>query len=235
MKVIVFTAIVGRCDSLKPAPSGADRAVLFTDRLEMVHQNDDESLGWQIAYVSAANPRRHAWELRCRPHNYLAAFNLDEGDRSIWIDASYTLTDLPKLIKDASGSDIAALPHQKRKNCYEEGAEIIRIGQAGAADVQRQLDGYRREGFAPESLSVSCIIVRTNAPRVIDFNERWSAEIQKHPGDNTQISLEYCAWKAGLSIKRLTGTRHTNPYAQHDHADHKRQRQPYDTDVKVNA
>lgn len=225
MKTIVFTAILGTCDSLKPAPKGADRCVCFVDDIA---QHPD-SKGWElVAWHYAGDPRREAWRVRCVPHLVLGDY-----DRVIWIDASFTLTNLPLLLKDAGKAPIAALPHQARKDCYEEAREIVRIGQAPAEPVNRQMRAYREEGFKPTSLSISCIIVRSNAPDVTAFNEEWARQIQLHPGDNTQLSIEYSAWKHGLAIKRLHGVRKDNPYASHDHADHKRRRKPYDTAVTV--
>jgi hypothetical protein len=146
---------------------------------------------------------------------------------SVWFDASFTVTDLPKLLRDSAGHDLSALRHHKRSSAYDEGLEVIKNGQSDSIDVTKQLGGYRREGFEPSSLSISCIIVRQNNTRVTAFNELWDAEIKKNPGDNTQLSLDYCAWKTGVGVHHLEGSRHTNPYAVHDAADHKRRRKPY--------
>ncbi len=183
--------------------------------------------GWEMAYCKAQDPRRDAWRTRAVPPPWLWS----ERDTLVWIDASFTLTDLPRLLSDAGKAEIAALRHQKRKSCYEEGKEIVRVGQASSADVRRQLDGYRKAGYPGMPLSISCVIVRQHTAKVQAFNETWAAEIAKHPGDNTQLSLDYSAWTQGLQIKALSGTRHDNPYATHDHDDHKKRRKPYATEV----
>jgi len=214
----VFTTIFGRSDSLKPAPAGADRSVCFVDDPSIY----DDTRGWELVTHAATNPRREAWHLRCIPHRLFP-----EADQTVWIDASFTLTDLPRLLRDASGRPLAGLRHQARKTCYEEGREIIRIGQWDAAPVQRQLEQYRREGYRPRALTIACILVRQHTPAVAQFNERWDAEIQAHPSDNTQISLDYCAWKTGIGVHHLRGVRKDNPYSTHDHRDHKNRRKPY--------
>lgn len=168
------------------------------------------------------NPRREAWRLRSLSHRLFP-----DCSASVWADASFTITDLPRLLRDSEGHLLSALQHHKRKDCYEEGQEVARVGQSEAFDVGQQLGGYRAEGFKPSSLSISCIIVRRNNPRVNAFNELWDSEIHKHPGDNTQLSLDYCAWKTGIGVHNLEGTRHDNPYAVHDAKDHKRRRKPY--------
>lgn len=218
MRVIVFTAILGGSDCLKQAPVGVD-AVCFTDDLSQ------DAKGWTLVPTGiVGDPRRQAWNLRCRPDVYLGPHDL-----SIWTDASFTVTDLPLLLKHSAKHPLSALKHQARHSCYEEAAEIIRIGQADAKDVTPQMDRYRAEGFKPDSLSISCVIVRQNIAPVQAFNQLWEREIQQHKGDNTQLSIEYAAWKSGLTIHRLEGVRKDNPYASHDHRDHKKRRKPYDT------
>lgn len=216
--VIVYTTIFGGSDSLKPAPKGVD-AVCYVDWNEPYTLDKRWTL--KPCHIEG-DPRRTAWHLRCIPHELFP-----DADRTIWIDASFTLTNVDRLLKDAGDAEIAALRHHRRSTCYEEGAEVVATGQAELSDVRAQLNGYRRVGFEPTHLSISCILVRANTPAVRNFNLTWDQEINRHPGDNTQLSLDYAAWKQGLTIKALKGSRHDNPYAQHDAKDHKRRRKPY--------
>ena len=228
--VVVYTAILGGCDSLKPAPKGADRCVCYTDNAYLLHcvPGSGDCLGWEFIEVSEGggypqgSSRRAAWYLRCVPHDLFPVH-----DVSVWIDASFTLTNLPKLLKDSAGHELSALRHHGRTTIDQEAAAIVKAGQATEAEVSAQVNAYRREGFGMTPLSVSCILVRQNTPKVKAFNELWDAEIQKYPGDNTQLSLDYCAWKTGLFWHALEGGRLANPYAVHDRADHKRRRKPY--------
>ena len=216
MSVVVFTAILGGSDSLKPAPVGADRCICITDDI-----NQDPK-GWELVWADPHdNPRRSAWRLRCVPHT------LFEHDVSIWVDASFTVTDLPRLLRDSEGHELSGLRHHARHSFLEEGAEIIRVGQADATAVKAQLSAYARAGFHQSALTISCVLVRANTPKVRAFNERWDAEIRTYSGDNTQLSLDYSAWASGLAVHHLSGVRKDNPYAVHDHADHKRRRKPY--------
>lgn len=221
--IVVYTAILSACDSLKPAPVGADRCVCFTDiPALLIDPKGWEIVEWKAESWKEPDPRREAWRLRCIPHELFS-----EATRTIWIDASFTLTDLPRLLRESRGYDLCALAHQKRTSCYEEAREIVRVGQGQATDVNDQMQAYRRVGFNPPGLSISCVIVRTNTRKVQVFNVAWDLEIRAHAGDNTQLSLDYCAWQSGLTVHHLTGVRKANPYAQHDHADHKKRRQPY--------
>ena len=216
--VIVFTTIFGASDSLKPAPRGADRCVCFTDRPSRY----PDPRGWELVQRSVTDPRREAWHLRCVPHELFPAY-----DRSVWVDASFTMIDLPRLLRDSGSAPIAALRHHERDTCYREGRRLVRNRQATPEDIERQLGDYERAGFAPRHLSISCVIVRDRSEAVRGFNETWDQQICTYPGDNTQVSLDYSAWVNGLTIHGLKGTRHHNPYAQHDHFDHRRRRRPY--------
>lgn len=217
---IVFTAILGDCDSLKLAPKGADRCVCFVDDLSRFTNAN----GWELqaAPLSRADARRSAWYLRCVPHILFPGYS-----RVVWIDASFTLTDLPRLLKDAGEAPIAALRHHNRSSCYAEGKILVKVRQAKEHHIRPQLDHYLRSGFNPSHLSISCIIVRDHSATAERFNTTWARQIDAYLGDNTQVSLDYSAWVNGTEIRALKGTRHDNPYSTHDHLDHKKRRRPY--------
>lgn len=238
---IVYTAILGTSDSLKPAPKGADRCVCFVD--DPAAYPDPK--GWELVrHDYRGDPRREAWRLRCVPHLLFCYEKYPIGaptvraetyNRVVWIDASFTLTDLPRLVRDAGDAKVAALRHHRRRTPYEEAAEIVAIGQAPADDVQRQVAAYQKAGYEPSHLSISCVIVRNASDGARRFNETWAEQIAEFPSDNTQVSLDFSAWANGLSIHPLRGTRHENPYAVHDAKDHKKRRKPYVTAQGVGA
>lgn len=216
---IVYTAILGGSDSLKPAPKGADRCVCFVDDPAQY----PDAKGWElIAHRYSGDPRREAWRLRCVPHTLFPKY-----DRVIWIDASFTLTNLPLLLEHAGKAPIAALRHHRRQTPYQEAVELVKVGQAHKADIDRQVADYRAKGYPGSHLSISCIIVRDHSDSVHWFNVAWQAQIEIHPGDNTQVSLDFCAWFHDMTIKPLMGSRLANPYSTHDGADHKKRRRPY--------
>lgn len=216
---VVFTTIFGGSDSLKPAPTGADHCVCFTDA---IGEHDTTQQGWTLFGQAVGEPRRDAWRMRCKSIELFP-----QADRTVWIDASFTLTDLPRLLRDAGTAPIAALRHHRRASITQEAKELVAVGQARQRDIDRQLDDYAEVGFAASHLSISCVIVRDRSEPVRRFNETWAAQIETHLGDNTQLSLDYSAWANGLTIAPLRGTRHQNPYSTHDHADHKKRRKPY--------
>ena len=216
---VVYTAILGACDSLKPAPRGADRCVCFVDDPAAY----SDAKGWTlVAHRYAGDPRREAWRLRCVPH---ALFH--DATRTAWVDASFTVTDLAALLRDAGDAPVSALRHHRRSSCYDEAAAVVKVNDARPEDVRHQMAAYRAQGFAPEHLSISCIVVRDASPQALAFGETWQREIAAWPCDITQLSLDYSAWANGFSIVALRGTRHANPYSVHDHLDHKKRRKPY--------
>lgn len=219
MKTIVYTAILGGSDSLKPAPVGAHRCVCFVDEPAIY----PDAMGWELVRTAiVGDPRRQAWGLRAKPHNLFFDY-----DRVVWIDASFTLTNLPRLLNDAGPAPIAALRHHARATCYQEADQIAKVGQARRSDLQQQMEAYRREGFKPSHLSISCIVVRDRSQTAERFSDTWAKETDTWLGDNTQLSLDYSAWKHGTEIRALQGIRHDNPYSSHDHLDHKQRRRPY--------
>lgn len=219
---IVYTTIFGGCDSLKPAPAGADRCVCFVDDVSRY----PDAKGWELVAIGVLDARREAWHLRAVSHRLFP-----EAARTVWVDASFTITDLPRLLRDAGKAPIAALRHHERHSCYDEAREIVKVGQATKSDVWPQMHKYKERRFRPEHLSISCILVRANTQKVTDFNETWDTQIRTYRGDNTQLSLDYSAWVNGLRIEALQGSRLHNPYGKHAHRDHKRRRKPYDTEV----
>ncbi len=217
---VVYTAILGTSDSLKVAPKGADRCVCFVDNPDD-HTNPN---GWElIGHTYSGDPRREAWRLRAVPDWPFGT----SYDRIVWIDASFTLTDLPRLLKDAEGAKVAALRHHARVSPFVEADTLVKVGSARREDAKRQVADYVKAGFKPSHLSISCIVVRDRSEQARRFNQTWDNQIAAYPGDNTQVSLDFSAWANGFEIKALKGTRHQNPYSTHDHLDHKKRRKPY--------
>ena len=218
MKTILYTAILRGSDSLKPAPPGVE-AVCFVDYPSAV----GDARGWIIVgHVYNGDPRREAWRLRCQSHVLFG-----EYDRAVWLDGSFRYVDFARLLEDAGDGELVALRHPHRSSAYEEGPALVAENRGTAEGVQRQLDAYRAEGFAPTSLSAANVLIRRHTPAVIDFNERWRVELDRWPDDNAQLSLDYCAWKAGLTVQYARGTYIDNPYVQYDQEDHRARWRPY--------
>lgn len=215
---VVYTAVLGGSDTLKQAPMDcADRCYCYTDR------PDQDPKGWTLRPWSILeNSRWDAWRLRCRPDLLFPT-----ADRTLWLDASFEMLNVAALLNESSDADMAGLRHHERNSCYEEGDELIKIGQSAKGDVVDQLKDYRRSGFRPTVLTTSGILVRQRTKTVAAFNRLWEREIDANAGDNTQLSLDYSAWKVGVDITHLRGTYPDNPYVRYDAEDHHLHRRPY--------
>lgn len=215
--IVLYTTIFAQSDLLKPRPAGADRAVCFTD------EPIGPALGWEIVVLPPpADPRRTAWRMRALSHEYLP-----DATVIVWADASFAICNLPRLVQDAGEAPLAGMRHPERSTCYEEGAEVVALGQSDRRAVETQLAGYRSVGFAPRSLTAANVLIRRHTPAVVAFNEDWAAELQRWPDDNAQLSLDYCAWRAGLDVHYLEGTYTANPYLHFDMGDHHARRRQY--------
>lgn len=218
MKTILYTAILRGSDALKPAPPGVE-AICFVDYPNAVR----DARGWTIVpHVYDGDPRREAWRLRCK-----ADLLFGEYDRAVWIDASFRYVDFARLLDDAGDGELVGMRHPHRSSAYDEGPVLVEEGRGCAAGVQAQLAAYRAEGFEPSNLTTAGILVRRPTPKIVRFNRLWQWEIERWRDDNTQLSLDYCAWKVGLEIEYLEGSYIDNPYITYDHEDHKLRWRPY--------
>lgn len=212
--IVLYTAIFGACDSLKPAPPGV-RAVCFTD---------DPALsgpGWEIVRrPTEPRARRAARLLKMTPHELFP-----EASASVWVDGSIAITDWPALMRDTAAAEIACCAHPDRSTCYAEGDTVVRLQIAHRAKVQAALELYRRDGFAPTALSTTGLFYRCHSPRMAAFNRMWRDHLDQY-GTNDQVHVDYCAWKAGVSVTHLPGHYRSNAFARYDQVDHHRRRKP---------
>lgn len=215
--IVLYTTIFADSDVLKPRPAGADLAVCYVDRPVAA------SLGWTIVELPPpADPRRTAWRMRALSH-----LTFPDATVVIWADASFAICNLPRLVEDAGVTSLAGLRHPERSSCYEEGAELVALGQSDRRAVEAQLASYRAAHFAPHALTAANILVRRHTPAVVAFNEYWASELQRWPDDNAQLSLDFSAWRADLAVQYLDGTYTANPYMHFDMGDHHARRRPY--------
>lgn len=213
--IVVYSAIFGGSDSLKHAPTGADRCVVFTDDATLAGP------GWEVVvHPTPERPRRAARVLKMAPIGLFP-----DAEASIWLDGSIELRDWNALMLDTAGADIACFAHPDRSTCYDEGATVVRLQIAHPAKVNESLRTYRREGFAPTSLSTTGLFYRRHTPRVAGFNQLWRDQLNAY-GTNDQVHVDYCAWKTGVTVTHLRGHYRDNPYAVYDKADHHRRRKP---------
>ncbi len=140
--MIVYTAIFGGFDTLKPLPPGVN-GICFSD-------GNLAANGWQVVppKYDTPNPSKRAKHQRCMAHN------LFPGESTLWIDGSYTLNKLPPEVK------LGAFRHFKDglngprdeynftvlcKRFQNEGRRGAVPGFAAVADAVSLVDFRRRE------------------------------------------------------------------------------------------
>lgn len=214
MEVLVYTAIIGGCDTLKKAPSGV-RCVCFTDSLGLPRE-----AGWEIRLLSMSteSPRLQSRRLRCQPDLLFPA-----ADVFVWLDASCEFRGFSELLVDAKDMEMAALAHPDRHNCKAESETCVKMGYRPRSVHDAQMAEFRAAGYAFRGLTAGHMTWRKNTARVAKFGEAWWDQILRY-GARDQCSVDYCAWSVGLNITHLTGTYRRNPYFWYDLKDHRRRR-----------
>ena len=204
---VVYTTVFGNTDPLhEPQCKTNARFICFTDQ-------DIKSKHWEIVKVSPTDkPATESRRYKCLPH-------LLFGDEiTIWVDACLDCFFKPDdLIKKYQGI-ITNFNHPDRTRITQEAEAIIKAKKAPEADIRKQLVCYQSEGFDTEanpmkSLSNNGFILRRNCK---ELNELWWSEVKKHTRRD-QMSLDYCAWKLGVTIDRFKGNIRKNPYVRYNH------------------
>lgn len=214
--IVLYSALFGGSDTLKPAPAGPDRCVMFTDNAALAGH------GWEFI----VEPRSAFTRWQARQKKTTSHLLFPDAEIVVWADASMTIMDWPRLIRDFTpGGDVACLPHPFRNNCYDEGAKCIELKIGGVRNITKALDGMRADGFAPTVLSTTGLFLRRNTDAVRRMNEFWYDHLERF-GINDQVHLDYCAWKAGASRVWLAGNYLDNPYMVYDRLDHRKHRKP---------
>ena len=195
-KLVVYTAIIGDYDDLKP-PHVIDDGVeyvCFTD------QKDIRSDIWNVEYLKSdfTSPKELVRKFKALPHMFF-----EEYDSSIWIDASIEIKDslAEMMLTYQKTSDFLLFPHNERICIYVEAAVCVAKHISEKESMINQISHYYNEGY-PFNNGLYCggVIVRNhNIPKVKKTMDDWFADISKY-SKRDQISLPYVIEKNGLQI-----------------------------------
>lgn len=205
MKIVAYTARFGETDALR-APTVVDprvRYLCFSDAPDVVEPYE------LIRMPRAADPRMAARRVKVlADHPLLTAARV-----TIWHDASYAWKTSPRFFCGLShGAPIFALQHPRRFKIEQEAVAIARYGYVPLEMAEAYVAAYRTEGFTADVLTASGLLGRRQSPQTDAFNAYWWTEVQRWNGRD-QASIDYAAWKAGLSIAHVPGAIKLNPYA----------------------
>lgn len=208
MRLIVYTSVLGATDPLHEPRCASDAEfVCFTDQ-------PIESDRWSVVRMPVqAAPSRATRILKCNPQ-----LLFPEADAWLWIDAAFELLQPPERIVAASTAGIVGMRHPDRRRIVDECEAIIKAGKGLAAPTRAQLAAYQAEGWDTDAdpqdgITNGGFLLRRNIGAVRHFNRLWDAEVQ----DRTlrdQMSIDYCAWRAGVAIEHLPGHVRKNAWAR---------------------
>jgi len=135
----------------------------------------------------------------------------DNYEYSVYVDRKHPIkVDFEYLVSCLRPqSDFATRLHlYKKRNCiYDEGKVCIEKGKGERADILKQLDFYRSEGYpAQNGLYATFILFRRHTKELKEFSKLWWEQIEKY-SHRDQISLPYVAWKHDVKISICERTR----------------------------
>jgi hypothetical protein len=195
-EIVVYTAIFGEYDQLRPAAFNGVRHVCFTDKPQGAE-------GWEEIKVERQlfNPKRESAMYLALAHRWLSNIEV-----SIYHGGNGQLKIDPYEIAIALGdADIAAMKHPCRDCVYDEGAIVMEHKNVNLFRARNQMALYRREGYPPHNgLAASAILVRRHTEAVGRFNDLvWSLVCKYTPRD--QLAIDYAIWKTGIVWQPLSG------------------------------
>ena len=195
--VVIYTAIYGAHDQLKPQPAlaGVDY-VCFTDQAVSAR-------GWDVVYVPSSMPDRlAAKDPKMRPHRWVRRWH-----QSIWIDASVRILS-PMFVATALGAmreGIAFFAHPDRDCIYEEAEVSKTMPKYDPAQIDAQVNIYRAQGFPEHAGLWACgIIARGRRRSVQHLGRRWFDRCQ-HESIQDQISLPPLLRSLGITPGTIPG------------------------------
>jgi hypothetical protein len=210
MKIVVYTAIVGGYDVLRPPHPDSDCPhYCFTD-------GNYECEGWETICINKkyATPRLDA--RRCKVLGPCELFQ--EYDISIWIDGAVRekvainedLTD--KLLK---GNDLARFSHRQRNCAWQEVDACVKSKKDNEAIMRAQVGWYFYDGFPSKyGLTHTGVLIRRHNKKCEMFCREWWKCIRSGSWRD-QLSFDYCRWKTDLSCSFIPGTICNNNYFEH--------------------
>jgi len=208
--LIVYTALIGDTDPLhEPAVSTDCRFVCFTDQ-------DIKSKRWEIVRIqSSGGPTRTARMLKALPQTLFP-----QEDAWLWIDCCFEMLADPLAIHHTATEDIITFRHQYWNSISNEARAIVKLKKARPQAVFAQLAAYHKAGFDTPlnpQLSLSCtgVVYRRRTDQILNLNQFWAKQLRFSLRD--QMSLDYCAWKLGITVGRWPGFVGDNPIARYNH------------------
>ena len=217
---VIYTAITGRYDNLKPHPPVKNcKFIAFVDNLKKYRVE-----GWELRKVISfhSDPIRNAKQYKVLAHEHLP-----QTTYSLWIDGNISIKegfDLDIMIKEfLAKHDLALFKHQKRNCIYRESQACCKRRLEDPHVIDKQITRYRSEGY-PENhgLTENGVILRRHSPLIAQLNTVWWKEICEG-SRRDQLSFMYSMWKTKTTFATLPGSIiRYNPFFSYNRHSHSR-------------
>lgn len=207
--MIVYSCVFGNTDPLhEPEVTGNARFICFTDQ-------PITSSVWEMINV----PTQEAPTRTARMAKALSHHLFPREEWVLWMDANFTLQADPESL--IHHGEFVNFVHADRRRITDEAVEIVKLGKAKERCIKRQLATYHGDGFdtaenLQQQLSCNGVILRRHTDDVKALNDSWAGELAYHTLRD-QMSLDYTAWRHGLTLSKWPGSHRDNPYFRHKH------------------
>jgi hypothetical protein len=216
-RALVYTAIFGGHDALKPVPAQDMPCdfVCFTDEAAALR---GAAHGWRIIEVhrTSDNPRMQAKWFKLMSHRICPGGRLalrydlfsmfrPRYDAIVWVDGSISIKSasfVRELTESIGPSGWVVFKHPDRDCIYEECAVSASMLKYTRQPIAEQVSHYRGQGHPPHAGLFACgIIARSvrNNPRLHALNEAWWAENRRWSYQD-QLSLPYLLRRFQLGV-----------------------------------
>lgn len=193
-RLAVYTAAFGEYDSVVEIPPGDYDVVVFTDD-ERVQLRQNEV---RLVKNPHINPRLLSRFVKALPNVWLPDYRW-----TLWLDASFTVSDPAGLMREFDSKRHCMVPVHRHRKCIYEEAQVCTAGSLDdPARIKAQIDRYRKFEYpANHGLHETGILFR-DALYANGFNCEWWREICGGSWRD-QLSFNYAAWIQGLEITNL--------------------------------
>lgn len=169
---VIYSCLFGTYEEIKPVNiiTPGWRYILFTD------QNVTSDI-WEIHKVDVSGFKNNQLAAR-----YFKIKEWSQWSKSMWIDASFVIdTDLNIWWEKHFKKGFSVPKHPLRNDVYHEGLDCIISKRGNREQIEKQLEDYRKFKV-PEKNGViqSGILMRENAPRVIELCKAWWKEVETY-------------------------------------------------------
>jgi hypothetical protein len=213
-KILFYTVIIGQYDQLIDIPRDFQRSDI--DFICVTDDKDLRSNSYQMHVVDKTNDAT----LQSRRYKILAHRLFPQYDLNIYIDGKISvLGNLNRLLDSLNGYDLMAYEHYKRQCLYQEAATLLHPYKLQAAldTVVPLISKIKHTGFPKMfGLADNSILIRKNTKEMRQTMDLWFEFVSNY-SSRDQLSMMYCVWQSGQSIKLLPHHEKARYFKKSDH------------------